>query len=86
VNDCDAAYWRALDAGASSVTKPTELSFGERVARVRDPQDNIWWIHTRLEEVSPEELKRRGGEKKYVEAMAYVQSSLDAAMASLHDL
>ena len=29
---------RAVAAGARAVTHPTELAFGERVARVRDPR------------------------------------------------
>jgi hypothetical protein len=28
-------------SGARSITEPTELAFGERVARVRDPQGNL---------------------------------------------
>jgi hypothetical protein len=39
-------------------------------------------IHARFEDVSPEELQRRAKAKKYVDAMAYVQSSLDAAMST----
>jgi PhnB protein len=82
VGDCDAAYRRALGAGARSVTEPTEMPFGERVARVRDLHGNIWWIHVRFAELSPEEPQRRAKAKKYLDAMAYVQSSLDAAMSA----
>jgi uncharacterized glyoxalase superfamily protein PhnB len=82
VEDCEAVYRRALDAGASSVTRPTDLFFGERVARVRDPHGNIWWIHSRVEDVPPEEMQRRARDKKYVEAMTYLQSSLEKAMSA----
>jgi hypothetical protein len=44
---------------------------------VRDPQGNVWWIQTRVEEVGPEEMEERAGEKGYVDAMRYVQGSLD---------
>jgi PhnB protein len=37
VNDCDAVYQQTLNAGATSVTKMTNLAFGDRVARIRDP-------------------------------------------------
>ncbi|GAA3329225.1 VOC family protein [Paeniglutamicibacter sulfureus] len=33
----DDAYRRALDAGASSESAPADMPWGERVARVRDP-------------------------------------------------
>jgi PhnB protein len=38
VTDADEAFEHALAAGARVVTVPTELPFGERVARLRDPQ------------------------------------------------
>lgn len=37
VDDVDAAYRRAVDAGATSVAEPALMSWGERVAQVRDP-------------------------------------------------
>src|SRR4029453_8585156 len=38
VEDGDATHARALAAGATSVSNVTELSWGDRVGRVRDPQ------------------------------------------------
>ncbi len=73
----DEVYRRALEAGAVSVTEMTDLFFGDRVGRVRDPQGNVWWIQTRVEEVGPEEMEKRAGEKEFVDAMRYVQESLD---------
>jgi len=49
--------------------------WGDRVCRVRDPLGNLWWIMTRLENVSAEEMVKRWGEKKYIDAMQYVQSA-----------
>jgi PhnB protein len=77
VEDGDAVYRRALEAGAVSVTEMTDLFFGDRVGRVRDPQGNVWWIQARVEELDPEEMEKRAGEKEYVDAMRYVQGSLD---------
>ena len=37
VEDGDAVHARALRAGATSVTEMTNLFFGDRVGRVRDP-------------------------------------------------
>jgi PhnB protein len=75
VEDCDATCERAIAAGATSVTRPTEMPWGDRVGRVRDPLGNLWWIMARLENVSPEEMERRFGQEKYLEAMAYVEGA-----------
>lgn len=75
VGDCDAVYEQALNAGGTSVTRPTDMPWGDRVARVRDPSDNLWWIMTRIENVDEAEMERRFGEKQYIDAMAYVESA-----------
>ena len=75
VEDCKANYDQALAAGASSVTRPTDMPWGDRVARVRDPLGNLWWLMTRLESLSPEEMEARYAEPKYIEAMEYVQNA-----------
>lgn len=75
VGDCDAMYEQALNAGGTSVTRPTDMPWGDRVARVRDPLDNLWWIMTRVETVDEAEMGRRFGEKQYIDAMAYVQGA-----------
>jgi uncharacterized glyoxalase superfamily protein PhnB len=75
VPDSDAVHRRALAAGGTSVTDVTHLYFGERVGRVRDPLGNLWWIHTRVEDVSPEELVRRLADPDFIRAMDYVQGA-----------
>lgn len=75
VRDCNAVYQQALQAGAVSVTQPTRVFWGDDVARVRDPFGNLWWIQARMEEVDEEEMLRRAGEKKYTDAMQYVQGA-----------
>jgi PhnB protein len=75
VDDCDAAYRDALKAGATSVTKMTNMPWGDRAGRVRDPLGNLWWIMTRVEDVDEEEIGRRAGKKEYVDAMQYVESA-----------
>ena len=59
LDDVDAAYQRALDAGAKSLREPANRFFGDRVAGVEDSAGNNWWITAHIEDVSPEELKRR---------------------------
>jgi PhnB protein len=57
--DVDAAYDRALKAGAESVMAPADQYYGDRSGGVRDASGNLWWIATHVEDVSPEELSRR---------------------------
>jgi PhnB protein len=59
VNDADAVYQRALQAGAVSVAEPANLFYGDRRAGVRDASGNLWWIATHKEDVPPDELRRR---------------------------
>ena len=50
VEDCDAWYARAMKAeGAVSVGEPADQPYGDRVAAVKDPFDNLWYIGTHIE-------------------------------------
>ncbi len=44
VADVDAAYRRALDAGASSLASPADQPYGARHAGVKDPFGNCWYL------------------------------------------
>ena len=52
VDDCDAAYRRALDAGAVTLMgdfgQPADRPYGERSAFVQDAFGNYWYIATQL--------------------------------------
>src|SRR6266550_1148735 len=76
VGDVVSAVEQAVAAGARAVTHPTMLAVGERVARVRDPQGHLWWLHEQVEDVAPEELASRFADPAAREAMAYVQRTL----------
>ena len=80
LDNADAAFAAALAAGATPITNVTPLAFGDKVGRIKDPLGNIWWLQTRLEEVSPDEMQKRWSEPGWAKAMAYVQDSLTAAM------
>ena len=43
VEDVDAVYSRALEAGATSYRPPEDLPYGMRAAIVRDPAGYLWW-------------------------------------------
>ncbi len=59
VEDTDAVYRRALQAGATSLMEPANQFYGDRNAGVKDKSGNSWWIGTHVEDVSPEEVARR---------------------------
>ena len=48
VPDADAAYRRAIGAGAQSIEPPGDLPYGDRRATVRDPWGNHWQLATRI--------------------------------------
>lgn len=53
VSDADAAYARALGAGAISLEAPLDTPYGDRRAMVRDPFGNVWQIAHVVETAKP---------------------------------
>jgi PhnB protein len=47
----DTIYKRAIEAGASSISEPTDRPYGDRVAGVKDPFGNTWYIATHIADV-----------------------------------
>jgi PhnB protein len=59
VKDVDAAFKRAVEAGAT-VKQPVENKFyGERAGCVVDPFGHLWTLMTHIEDVPPQEMKKR---------------------------
>lgn len=50
VPSVDAAYHRALVAGAESLSEPADQPFGDRVASVKDVFGNEWYLATMMKE------------------------------------
>ena len=74
VADAAATLASAVAAGASVVTPLTDVqAWGDRVARLRDPFGNVWWLQERVEALDPEEAMRRFGEPQYLKAMEQTQ-------------
>lgn len=62
VPDADAAYDRAVKAGAKA-DRPLKNEFwGDRIGTVIDPFGHKWSLATHLEEVAPEEMQKRMAE------------------------
>jgi len=59
VEDADAVYDRALQAGGTTVMELKNQFWGDRAGAVRDAFGNVWWVATHIEDVSPEEAQRR---------------------------
>ena len=66
--DCDAAYRRAVEAGAKSTMDPADMFWGDRVAAIRDPFGFDWNFAQRVQDLSAEEMRRAGEE--FAKAMA----------------
>jgi len=47
VENCDAAYQKALDHGAENIMPPADQSYG-RSAGIIDPFGNTWWLTSSL--------------------------------------
>lgn len=59
VDDADAVYQKALDAGATVVMPLADQFYGDRSGGVKGPCGNVWWIGTHVEDVPPEEMAKR---------------------------
>jgi PhnB protein len=55
VDDVDAVFARARDAGASVLREPADQSYGDRNCMVADPEGHQWWFAQHLRETAPEE-------------------------------
>jgi PhnB protein len=59
VDDVDTVFERAVKAGAKSQRAVTNQFYGDRSGTLEDPFGHVWTISTHVEDVSPEEMKRR---------------------------
>lgn len=59
VEDSDAVFNRAVKLGATAVRPVANQFYGERSGKLKDPFGHIWYISTKTEEISNEEMVRR---------------------------
>ena len=62
VEDVDAVVERAVDAGATVTMPVDDMFWGDRYGKVTDPFGHEWEIATHKEDLTPEEMQRRGAE------------------------
>jgi len=59
VEDSDALFKRAVGAGATVQMPIADQFWGDRGGSVADPAGYTWWIATRKEDLTPDEMKQR---------------------------
>lgn len=59
VEDVDAAFARAVAAGATALQPVANQFYGDRSGTITDPFGHKWMLMTHVEDVPPDEMKRR---------------------------
>ena len=59
VDDADAVYDAALEAGATSIRGVENQFYGDRSGQFEDPFGHRWSVATHVEDISPEEMAKR---------------------------
>jgi PhnB protein len=59
VEDADSVFSKAIAAGAREIAPVTQKFYGNREGGVADPFGIVWWLATRVEELTEEEMQRR---------------------------
>ena len=59
VEDVDTVYNRAVGLGARPDMPPQDMFWGDRYGKLTDPFGHEWALATKVEDVSPDELRRR---------------------------
>ena len=59
VPDVDAAFRRAVEAGAKPTQEPQTMFWGDRFGSITDPFGHSWSLATHVEDVPPAELAQR---------------------------
>ena len=59
VEDADAVFARALEAGAKALRPLEDRFYGDRSGQFEDPFGHRWDVSTHVEDVPPEEMSKR---------------------------
>jgi PhnB protein len=62
VQDVDALFNRAVEAGAQVLLPVADQFWGDRYGMIRDPFGHRWSIASRLEDLSPRQLQARAAD------------------------
>ena len=59
VEDVDALFSQAVEAGAAIVKSVDDQFYGDRMGTLRDPYGHVWFVGTHKEDLSLEEIQAR---------------------------
>jgi uncharacterized glyoxalase superfamily protein PhnB len=76
VEGCDAAYRRAIDAGAKSTMEPADMFWGDGCSGVADPYGDLWSFAPHQKDMTEAGMRRAGEE--FARSMAQRQPSATA--------
>lgn len=62
VEDVDRVFASAIQAGARSIREVENQFYGDRLGMFEDPFGHRWSVASHVEDISPEEMERRGAE------------------------
>lgn len=65
VDDVDTVFTKAVNGGAKVQRPLADQFYGDRTGGVEDPFGHLWYIATHVEDVSPEEMKKRAAAAGY---------------------
>lgn len=56
VQDADASFKKAVEAGATPVMEPMDAFWGDRYGKIKDPFGHEWSIATHIKDYTPQEI------------------------------
>ena len=59
VENVDSVFNQAVKAGAKADMPPQDMFWGDRFGALTDPFGHLWGLATHIEDVAPEEMKKR---------------------------
>ena len=62
VDNVDSVFDQAVKAGAKADMPPQDMFWGDRFGKLTDPFGHYWALATHIEDVSPQDMKRRQDE------------------------
>ena len=65
VEDVDTTFNKAVKAGAKVQRPLADQFYGDRTGGIEDPFGHVWYVATHVEDVTPEEMKKRAAAAGY---------------------
>ncbi len=59
VENADSVFNQAVSGGAKADMPPQDMFWGDRFGKLTDPFGHVWCIATHIEDIAPEEMKKR---------------------------